>query len=197
MSPRTNDVAVPQVMIGYLEEFWTTYLDAPRRWAAINTMVAHEHFMLRLPSLDADLAAMLLRIAPTILQDTVVILLSDHGTHGIWYNDFAIGQAEHRNPALIFVLPEKFVHDYPSMDSALRRNRDRLLTAYDLHATLRHLAHWPEMPEPMTHASSLMVELPENRSCHDARIPAEFCMPQRDRQFEDCASGRSEGGGTS
>ena len=62
-------------MIGYLEEFWTNYLEAPRRWAAVNTMVAHEHFMLRLPSLDADLAAMLLRMASTVLQETVVILL--------------------------------------------------------------------------------------------------------------------------
>ena len=36
--------------------------------ASVNTMVAHEHFMLRLPSLDEVLAAMLLRLAPTHLQ---------------------------------------------------------------------------------------------------------------------------------
>ena len=62
-----------KVMIGYLEEFWMGYAEAPRRWAAVNTMVAHEHFMLRLPSLDADLASLLLRLASSALQDTVGI----------------------------------------------------------------------------------------------------------------------------
>lgn len=46
--------------------------------------VAHEHFMLRLPSLDEHLAGLLRRMARGVLQDTVLLLLSDHGTHGIW-----------------------------------------------------------------------------------------------------------------
>jgi arylsulfatase A-like enzyme len=46
--------------------------------------VAHEHFMLRLPSLDEHLATLLRRMARGALQDTVLLLLSDHGTHGIW-----------------------------------------------------------------------------------------------------------------
>lgn len=47
--------------------------------------------MLRLGALDADLAAMLLRMARGVLQDTVLLLLSDHGTHGIWYTEYEIG----------------------------------------------------------------------------------------------------------
>ena len=47
--------------------------------------VAHEHFMLRLPSLDEHLAGLLRRMARGVLQDTVLLLLSDHGTHGIWW----------------------------------------------------------------------------------------------------------------
>lgn len=82
-----------QIELGYLESFLETYADSPRLWvrilpqgwplcaartlsrvalivwqASVNTMVAHEHFMLRLPSLDEVLAAMLLRLAPTHLQ---------------------------------------------------------------------------------------------------------------------------------
>jgi hypothetical protein len=63
-------------------------------------MVAHEHFMLRLPSLDDDLAAMLLRWASTVLQDTVLLLMADHGTHGIWWTEYEIGAAEHQLPML-------------------------------------------------------------------------------------------------
>lgn len=165
-----------QVLIGYLEEFWSTYADAPRRWAAVNTMVAHEHFMLRLPSLDADLAALLLRMASSVLRDTVMILLSDHGTHGIWYNHFAVGQAEHRSPALLLLLPAGFAQAHPAADAALRRNQRRRVTAYDLHATLRHLADWPTMPRPSEEATSLFTDLPDERTCETARVPAEWCL---------------------
>lgn len=59
---------LPQVLIGYLEEWLALYASAPRRFASINTMVAHEHFMLRLPALDDALAAMLERLARNVLQ---------------------------------------------------------------------------------------------------------------------------------
>ena len=62
------------LMLGYVEEFWAEYADAPRRWASVNTMVAHEHFMLRLPSLDEHLAALLRRLARGALQDSVPTL---------------------------------------------------------------------------------------------------------------------------
>ena len=53
--------------------------------------------MLRLPSLDEHLAAALRRLARGALQETVLLLLSDHGTHGIWYsNEFELGAAEHK-----------------------------------------------------------------------------------------------------
>jgi arylsulfatase A-like enzyme len=60
------------------------YSTVPRRFASVNTMVAHEHFMLRLPALDEALSSLLERLEATTLQDTVLFLLSDHGTHGIW-----------------------------------------------------------------------------------------------------------------
>lgn len=71
----------------------------------MNTNIAHEHFMLRLSALDADLAAMLLRMAKGVLHDTVLILLSDHGSHGIWYTEYEIGATEHQLPFLYMVRP--------------------------------------------------------------------------------------------
>ena len=143
----------------------------------VNLMTAHEHFMTRLSTLDDHLPLFLKGLAPRLAKDTALIMLSDHGSHGIWYNDFGIGQAEHRNPALYMILPELLVEKYPAMDIALRRNTKRRVTPYDLHATLRHFSRWPELPLPMIHASSLAVELPDNRSCYDARIPPEYCLP--------------------
>ena len=165
-----------EVMIGYLEEFWSSYLDAPRRWAAINTMVAHEHFMLRLPSLDADLASFLLRMAGTVLQDTVVLLLSDHGSHGIWYTDHEIGAAEHQLPFLYVLAPDWLMQEKPAWLAALTANQRRLVTAHELYRAMRLLAAWPDSPPAEAGgAPSLFDELPEDRSCEQAGVPAVYC----------------------
>ena len=150
----------------------------------LNLMTAHEHFMHRLGILDGALPRFLRRLEPLLRADSALFLLADHGTHGIWYNHFAVGQAEHRAPTLWLLLPASFVEAHPSVDGALRRNRKRRVTPYDLHATLRHLAAWPAMPEPTAEASSLFVDLPEARSCVAARVPAEWCIDQPEDCFE-------------
>ena len=73
-------------------------------------------------ALDDDLRSFLVSIEAHLRRDSALFLLSDHGSHGIWYNDFAVGQAEHRTPALFLVLPASFVAANPSIDATLRRN---------------------------------------------------------------------------
>ena len=109
-------------------------------------MVAHEHFMLRLPSLDADLAAMLLRMAATTLQDTVVFLLSDHGTHGIWYTEYEIGATEHQLPFLYVLAPDWLMRERPAWLAALTANQRRLVTVHELYRAMRALALSQALP---------------------------------------------------
>jgi len=165
-----------EVMIGYLEEFWSSYLEAPRRWAAVNTMVAHEHFMLRLPSLDADLASFLLRSAATILQDTVVLLLSDHGTHGIWWTEYEIGATEHMLPFLYVLAPDWLMRENPSWLAALTANQRRLVTVHELYRAMSVLATWPDPPTDAHRSEpSLFDEIPEERTCAQAGVPDVYC----------------------
>ena len=74
-------------------QLWRVYAGrkAPR-FALLNLMSAHEHFMTRLATLDESLWAFLVRIEHFVRRDTALFLLSDHGTHGVWYNHFALGQ---------------------------------------------------------------------------------------------------------
>lgn len=169
-----------QVLIGYFEEFWSAYVEAPRRFAVVNTMVAHEHFMLRLPSLDADLAALLLRLAPTMLQDTVVILLSDHGTHGIWYNEYEIGALEHALPMLYVLAPDWLMQERPKWLAALRANQKRLVTPNDLYRTLRLLASYPDAPAAADEAPTIFEDIPRERTCQQAGVPGVYCSCRQD-----------------
>ena len=165
-----------QVMIGYLEEFWGAYRGAPRRFAAVNTMVAHEHFMLRLPSLDADLAALLLRLAAGVLADTVLLLLSDHGTHGIWYTEYEIGTTEHQLPFLYVLAPHWLLAERPAWLAGLTANQKRLVTAHDLYHAMRLIAAYPDTPPRAPGAPpSLFDEMPIGRTCAEAKVPRAYC----------------------
>ena len=168
---------LPELMLGYVKQLTRLYAaEGTPRMGLLNLMSAHEHFMTRLGALDAPLRTFLLSIEARLRSDTALFLLSDHGTHGIWYNHFAVGQAEHRSPALLLLLPAGFAQAHPAADAALRRNQRRRVTAYDLHATLRHLADWPTMPRPSEEATSLFTDLPDERTCETARVPAEWCL---------------------
>ena len=142
-------------------------------------MVAHEHFMLRLPSLDADLAAMLLRMAGTALQDTVVLLLSDHGTHGIRYTEYEIGSTEHQLPFLYVLAPDWLMRERPRWFEALRTNQKRLVTAHELYRAMRALAAYPSTPPSEEGQKSLFDEMPEKRTCKEAGVPEVYCACRR------------------
>ena len=80
------------------------------------------------------------------------------------------------SPALMLLLPAGFAQAHPAAHAALVRNQHRRVTAFDLHATLSHLADWPTMPQPSLEATSLFVDLSPNRTCEQARVPAKFCI---------------------
>ena len=172
-----GETELPELLLGYVKKLFRLYAGSGTpRMGLLNLMSAHEHFMTRLGALDEVMRAFLLSVEAHLRRDTALFLLSDHGTHGIWYNHFGVGQAEHRTPALWLLLPAGFAKANPAAHAALRRNQRRRVTAYDIHATLRHLADWPVMPHPAEEATSLFADLPDHRSCEAARVPAEWCL---------------------
>ena len=180
-----GDVELPVLLLDYMRQLWRLYAARQTpRFALLNLMSAHEHFMTRLAALDKPLREFLLAMEANLRTDTALFLLSDHGTHGVWYNHFAVGQSEHRAPALLLLLPASFAETHPAAHAALLRNQRRRVTAYDLHATMQHLAAWPTMPPPSEEATSLFVDLPDARSCEAAKVPAEWCLESPSSCFD-------------
>ena len=98
-----------EVLLQYAHDFFALYeQQAVPRMGLLNLMTAHEHFMHRLGILDEALPRFLERFERHLRDSTALFLLADHGTHGIWYNHFAVGQAEHRAPYLTLLLPAGF-----------------------------------------------------------------------------------------
>lgn len=93
---------------------------------------------------------------------------------------------------LAMLLPAWVAQRYPAAAAALAANEQRLVSAYDLHATLHHLLHLGESSAPPAEqyaawaaagnvseavrwGVSLLDEVPAGRTCADAGIPPEWC----------------------
>lgn len=124
----------------------------------------------------------------TLLNNTVLIFLSDHGLRWGSFRETFQGHLEERLPMLWFVLPKWFEKRYQSAVQNLRRNVDKLTTPFDLYETLNDLANLTRIENTeIAHRStlharqaSLFLRLSVNRTCSDAGIPIHYCTCHND-----------------
>lgn len=116
-----------------------------------------------------------------ILDNTIVIFLSDHGMRYGEIRNYFTGWLEERLPFLFIWLPESFKLKYPNFAENLRINQKRLVSPFDLHITIKHILKLANglMENPSSEdcptCQSLFHEVPKNRSCPDAGINEQYC----------------------
>ena len=108
----------------------------------------------------------------------------------IGYATTSAGWMESNLPFFFLVFPPFFKARNPELVANARGNAHRLVTAYDIHKTLKHLLHlqtrstsWSNdedaadsnSSKPLIKSFSLLTKIPSARSCDDAGIPAAFC----------------------
>ena len=123
--------------------------------------------------------------------NTMILLRGDHGQQtGPESVEFDV-QIEHRMPWGRLLVPSRLVPNA----GRLRTNAERLVSPYDLHATLQaamlrdsrigQRAQPEEMRATASNAPDpidlLMTEVPALRTCREARIPAWLCPCQHER----------------
>jgi hypothetical protein len=124
-----------------------------------------------------------------LLNNTLLILNSDHGTISSDYSRTAEGLIEARVPLLYFVFPEWFKDKYGSAFRNLLRNARGLSTHYDIYETLNDLLDLETVSntalesrriEPGSRADgkglSLFLPIPLDRTCESAFVPDEYCI---------------------
>ncbi|KAJ1531002.1 hypothetical protein ONE63_005834 [Megalurothrips usitatus] len=165
--------------------------------------VSLTHDQLNTPQLADPLYAGWLRAAREdgVLDKSVVVFLSDHGIRWGDIRETYQGRLEERLPFLMIALPRWLRERYPSAVANLRRNSRRLVTPYDLHATLEDLMDLsrleqssvrerselltrlqsgkqppaPAQPRRLPRSISMFLVAPETRSCEDAGIEPHWC----------------------
>ncbi|XP_070073755.1 uncharacterized protein [Drosophila takahashii] len=120
-----------------------------------------------------------------ILDRTLVVLLSDHGLR---YGSFARtfqGMRESSLPTMVAIYPRWLEERFPLAVKNLRANARRLVTAYDLHETLKDVVDLENLSDESIqnrterlrndYNVSLFLPIPEERSCFSSRIPLHYC----------------------
>jgi len=135
-------------------------------------------------SLDAALAAHLLRLREAHAEDTALFIVSDHGIHyGTYYDGGEAGKQEHSLPLFYALLPRSLLAHQPQLEATLCANTQRLISPFDLHATLLHFLSHPKPPRVpdwgfapfRVRPRSLFTPIPHSRTCEDAGIPQAIC----------------------
>lgn len=164
------------VRVPYFSFFWTT---------------SYTHDYLTHPTLvDNELMSFLKNLsALNALDNTFLIVMSDHGIRWGSFRNTYQGMMEERQPFLFLVPPTGFPYKYPEAMRNLVRNRHKLTTHFDLYETLRDLSELPSLAhytlhertkelieaDPMPRGISLFLPIPASRSCYTASIAPHWC----------------------
>lgn len=116
-----------------------------------------------------------------ILNESMVVMFSDHGLRYGEIRHLYTGWLEERLPYMFIWLPPWFKQEHPEIVEALKINRNRLTNPYDMHMTLKHILKLADPSREMVSApncpkcQSLFTEVPWNRSCEEISIDTHWC----------------------
>uniref|UniRef100_A0A3Q0KNY2 Sulfatase domain-containing protein n=1 Tax=Schistosoma mansoni TaxID=6183 RepID=A0A3Q0KNY2_SCHMA len=144
-----------KVLLESLTEFFETYSDRPRFSLTFLSELIHEN-----PAyaklIDEDLSKLIQRIYYEDLMfnsgnmkassssrypfaNTLVILFSDHGPRMGDARLSVQGKLEERLPFMSIIAPKMFQEKWSNQWANMKNNQNRLITLFDIHATLRDL----------------------------------------------------------
>jgi len=135
--------------VDYTKDFIKTY-DGTNPWFFRASFIeAHESTASVLKLIDGDLVDLIESLGDEGLDRTAIFMMSDHGLHmGLCFLFTHQGYVEHKLPFLATLIPERFLNEYPELRKNLDDNEQKLISAYDIYATLKDLLNFDIKREP-------------------------------------------------
>ncbi|ELT92777.1 hypothetical protein CAPTEDRAFT_140198 [Capitella teleta] len=161
-------------MLNWIREFYRMYPDQPKFSFLFHSELSHDvHSMSRL--IDQDLKDLIWDLDQEgHLDNTLLILMADHGARFQSMRQTEQGKFEERLPYLSLRFPPKFLRSHPDVAANLQKNSKRLSTPYDLHATFQQLLNF-NRSQTDPRAKSFMTEIPKSRTCAEAGVEPHWC----------------------
>ena len=183
-------------MLNYTLQYVKNY-QGINKWGHVMILPAHEDSGTVVSTLDQDLADFLAEVLRT--KDRIILfLLADHGPRYGNRKKTLEGAQEHKLPLLMTVSSTSLLEEIPYSYDILEHNTKRLVSKFDIHKTLRHIAHLPYQRAfsrtsyynnawgaGLHKANSLLLEkISDLRTCEEASIDKDYCSCQVFNKFK-------------
>ncbi|KAG8185929.1 hypothetical protein JTE90_010716 [Oedothorax gibbosus] len=184
-----GSVSATEAILHWAEQFASHFSERP--YFAFNWINSLTHDYMNLASSGDNFYEEFFRVLHQsgAFNRTIVIVMGDHGMRWGPIRETYIGRLEERLPMLFIALPPEFQREFPKETESLKLNSHRLITPFDIHATLVNLLHFnenwtftnpdnvgSELSKNFTNrALSLFQPIPEDRSCDEASIEEHWC----------------------
>ncbi|KAI6222947.1 hypothetical protein M3Y99_01480600 [Aphelenchoides fujianensis] len=132
-----------------------------------------------LEMLDEAMYNALIRLKEAgVFDNTLMIIMGDHGQRMSDIQKTYSGRIEERMPLFGVRFPQKFREQFPEKVHNYHVNTNWLVSNFDLHETLRE-ALGLNPPDRQPVGLSLFHPIPRNRTCFESRIPYHHCTCQQ------------------
>nr|CAD7197435.1 unnamed protein product [Timema douglasi] len=166
-----------KVMMDYIHNLYRVYRDKPKFMFAFHGELSHDSYN-QIGATDQDMLDWLTTFKEEgHLNNTLLVMMSDHGHRFMDIRNTQQGKQEERMPMFAFVFPPWFERAYPDMIGTFKNNAHRLTTPFDINPTLRDILHFQGggKGDIRNRSISLFKEIPLERTCSDAYIEPHWC----------------------
>ncbi|CAI2352335.1 unnamed protein product [Caenorhabditis sp. 36 PRJEB53466] len=167
-------------------QFMKTYHDVPRFLLMHQSLLSHDDIN-QVDVEDEDLSAHLKHMNDEgMFDDSLVIVMADHGHRFAKLRETHQGQLEERMPFFSIALPKQLRETTKGaeMERNLRENKEKLTSPFDIHASLLDILQLSELKKEQvgqmqdaktTRSLSVFRPIPADRTCAQAGIEAHWC----------------------
>nr|XP_970966.2 PREDICTED: uncharacterized protein LOC659581 [Tribolium castaneum] len=173
----TGEIPRHQVMFNQMKNFFTVYKQKPKFLFGFHGELSHDDYNL-VGVADDDFYKFLQFMKDSgVLDDTILIIMADHGHRFAEIRNTIQGKQEERLPFFSFTFPESFKNHFKQAYENFQNNINKLSTPFDIHFTLKSLLELNDIGEANINyrAVSLFTKIPAERSCSHAYIEPHWC----------------------
>ena len=110
-----------------------------------------------------------------VLNNTLLIVMSDHGARIGDARATLQGKLEERLPLMSLTFPKWFSQKHPDLVHNLKENSNIVTSPFDLYATFRDMLSYPQTPTNLTRGESLLTEISRSRDCEGTGVAEHYC----------------------
>lgn len=164
-----------QIHFDYIKSFFEAYRQQPKFGLFFLTDISHNNLQ-SIYACSSDFLALLRGLSDgNVLNDTLLIVMSDHGfRYGQTRATFQ-GRFEERLPFMSLTFPKWFQQQHYDLMETIKENSNIVTSPFDLHATFKHMLTYPQPPVDLLRGESLLSYINKSRHCERAGVAEHYC----------------------